>query len=287
MTRGLVGPSGVVVRPSTAVRSRITLSVEPVVERAVHHRPRLGDRPPAAGSCEVFVQEEPVVRRLSGPGIGWRGTSPLERLVIVGVVAAAIVLAGMILFADRLRPASDIVGASRSALAHPPALDVRLRLPWDATIRVLHDGHGTWRREYPSSGRAYSYDLWSGGRFAFYNADLQVFVETDPGSRRSYLPSWGDADCADAVRLGDESVAGRDAYRISCADTEFWVDRGSLLVLRERGRVADMEYVEEIVSLRLDPIVRPSLFRFDPPPGARVITMDQYRAISFPTAGSG
>jgi hypothetical protein len=236
---------------------------------------------------QVFTTVEPVVRRLSGPGIGWRGTSRLERAVIVVIVAAAVLLAALVLLGDRLRPAADIVAASRAALARPPALDARVRLPWDATIHVRYDGSGTWRREYPSSGAAYSFDLWSHDRFAFYDADLRVWVETDPGSRRAYLPSWGDAGCSDPVRLGDEVVANRSAYRIRCADSEFWVDRESHLVLRERGIVAGLDYVEEIVSLRLDPVFGAGQFRFEPPPGARVMTMAEYRTIVFPTGDAG
>jgi hypothetical protein len=208
--------------------------------------------------------------------------------VIVAVVVAATILGGMVVLGDRLRPAADIIAGSKAALALPPALDARIRLTWDTTIRVAHDGHGTWRREYPSSATtAYSFDLWSADRFAFYDADLRAWVETDPGSRRAYLPSWGDADCPDPIRLGDERVASRDAYRIHCPEHDFWVDRASLLVLRETGTVAGIAYVHEIVSLRIEPILAAGLFRFAPPPGAQVMTMAEYRSIVFPAGEDG
>jgi hypothetical protein len=226
---------------------------------------------------------EPVVRRLSGPGIGWRGMSRLERTVVVALVLAAAALGAFTLLGDRLRPAGEIVAASRSVLAHPPALQARVRLAWDATIRVSHDGHGTWRRDYPSTVAAYSFDLWSDERFAFYDADLRAWVEADPGTRRIHLPTWGDAACPAPVRLADEDVAGRSAYRIRCPEGDFWVDRASLLILRETGAVAGLAYVDEIVDLRLEPRFPASTFRFAPPAGARAMTLAEYRTIVFPT----
>jgi hypothetical protein len=230
---------------------------------------------------------EPEVRRLSGPGIGWGGMSRLERGVVVAIVLAVAALGAFSLVGDLLRPAPDIVAASRSALAHPPALEARVRLAWDATIRVAHDGHGTWRRDYPSSVAAYSFDLWSADRFAFYDADLRAWVETDPGTRRIHLPTWGDAACPEPVRLADEDVAGRGAYRIRCPEGDFWVDRESLLILRETGTVAGMPYLDEIVDLSLEPRFGASTFRFAPPAGARAMTLAEYRTIVFPSGEAG
>lgn len=221
-------------------------------------------------------------RRLAGPGIGLRGTSRLERLAIVGVIVAGLLLAAVSVFRDQFRSADEIVAAAREAEAHPPALDARVRPPWDATLRIVHDGAGTWRREYPSSGTRESFDLWAGERFAFYDADLDVWVETDPGRRRAYLLSIDGADCDGALRLADERIGPWQAYRILCGDVVVWIERSSYLVLREAGTVGGLSYVDEVVELRLDPVLAPGLFRFAPPRGARVLTMAEYRAIAHP-----
>jgi hypothetical protein len=113
--------------------------------------------------------------------------SHLERAVIVAVVVAATILGGLVVLGDRLpgrrhrRGVETPLRCRRARCARPP--DVGHDDPRRPTA------HGTWRREYPSSAAADSFDLWSADRFAFYDADLRsTGVETDPGRPAPTFP---------------------------------------------------------------------------------------------------
>jgi hypothetical protein len=187
---------------------------------------------------------------------------------------------------DRLRPAEDIVRASVLAHSAPPALDVRVWIEGTGRIRYLHDGSGTWRREYPSvSGLRTSYDLSDGERYAFYDADARVYVEM-ASVRVKPAPTWGDDACPSPRRLDDAVVIGRATYVVDCASTRYWIDRATMLILREVGEPrpgVPLAYREEVESFIVDPLLSPSRFAFEPPQGAAVMSWREYNERYFPS----
>lgn len=210
--------------------------------------------------------------------------------IVLATAAAvlALVVAGWLSawLEDRLRPAEDIVRASVLVYSAPPAVDMRVWIEGTGRIRYLHDGAGTWRREYPSaSGRRTSYDLSQRDRYAFYDADARVFVEL-PSVGVTPTPSWGADTCPTPRRLDDDVVVGRDAYVLDCGATRYWIDRATLLILREVGQPrpgVPLAYREEVETFRPDPPYVPSRFAFGPPEGATSMTWREYNDRYFPT----
>lgn len=186
---------------------------------------------------------------------------------------------------DRLRSADDIVRSSKVASAAPPALDMRVWVDGAGMLRYLHDGSGTWRREYPSaSGRRTSFDLSRNDRFAFYDADAKAWVAL-ASIGVTPTPSWGAETCQAARRLDDGTVAGRPAYVVDCGSTRYWIDRETLLILREAGQPRSgvpLAYTEQVVAFVLDPPFATETFVFAPPAGAVSLSWREYNDRYFP-----
>jgi hypothetical protein len=214
---------------------------------------------------------------------------------VVGLLGA-LVLGGVYVASLLGRPdPAALVERSRAAYREPPAFDMLFTDPNGTRWRMSADGEGTWRVDSPDPPGAYT--LYDGPRTAMYDPGMETWGVMPAADMGGWPPyplfnefAWRrmvpDSDpvafetvpCTLATWVASETVAGRPADHVRCADSDidYWLDAGTGLVTRMRagptapgweGPMSGIVPVMEAVALETGP---PDVARFawDGPPGA-------------------
>ena len=205
------------------------------------------------------------------------------------VVFLAAIAIGMLVFAASRPAAEDLVARSQAVYDAPPAFAMTTRFEDGSEVRYLFDG--TVLRMEVTTGR-FMDELPTGWislddpqRSASYDPSSNEWIvveEPDGQSLQRLLPNWvapGRFDrgeppplitCADWRRGETIDVAGGPADEVICDADHYWIDQASGLLVKQV--TADTPSVQlpaiEVVSLEIEPDLDPSLFAFEPPPGA-------------------
>jgi peroxiredoxin len=256
-------------------------------DRPIEANAQFADRLYGLLAVELGFAEErvPWWRRWTG-GLAVPQAGPLRYAFLLGVLALLLALAASLALIGALllfnqRSAVDIVQSSQAVYQHPPPFELTLQNTSGGEERYAWDGVDTLRIDIVKPGGAYSepagsYYVRTSTTEARYNAGDRTWTVVPYSSIKTAsggpygrpFPLWGLPltwvpegvpfgagqeppllTCPDWQRGPDETVLGRAAFHLSCANPSrnLWIDQQYLLLLRSEAFGPGPEAVTEFV----------------------------------------
>jgi hypothetical protein len=255
------------------------------LDRRFEPEPAFADSLYATLAAEAGLGPRGVgVRRIFPAALG-RSMRLAWALLLVALLA--VLLVGLLVYGSQTRSPEAIVERSQAAYLAPPPFAMTTRFPDGSEALYRFDG-STLRLDV-TKGRFFGelpegyYILRNDEQQAGYNPESNEWAtsENPMGSASTQIePNWlapvlwepGQPPplvACEAWEAGDEAkIAGRSADEVRCGSDRYWIDRDSGLLVKRVGGPDPRVPEVEVVALDLAPTFEPSLFAFEPPPGA-------------------